>query len=1197
MTKNDPEMENQEPFQQDENPAKDAPRSADRRTPSERLRRMLADEENNSDEGSIFIPGSPAAGQELSQAGPLTGGGEVASQPGVEAAQGPDLSDDNLEKTRVSPVIDPNSTRPMQGPNLNWQSPTIPPSDAPTIPPGTTQPGVLPQRVDENDLNATRVTPAAYNIPGTTGATPSRPASKDVTSGATPPRGTPIGLSRTSQNRAAGYPQPTRPAYSQNRSNPTPPDPQEQTRASYSVGTPGSRTTGHTPAQSQRQAVTQRGYAAPVPVSRRGPAPQAGTDWRSGLGCVVRGMIAATFILVLIVVVVASYGVYQYYSIASSLPKPEELRARASQFETTRILDRNGNLLYEIIDPNAGRRTYVPLSKISPYLIATTLATEDKDFYTHPGFDPIAMLRALWQNYTSGDTVSGASTITQQLARGLLLSPTERTQRTMQRKAREIVLAAEITRRYTKDEILELYLNENYYGNLAYGIEAASETYFNKTAKDLTFAEATFLAGLPQAPAIYDIFTNPDDTLRRQKQVTILTYQLSQDENCIKIKNYPDPVCVDAVMATDAVKQIENYTFTKHQEDIRDPHWVNYVRSLLEAQYDPQTIYRSGFTVYTTIDPDLQEMAQNAVSQQVAALADRHVTNGALVAIQPSTGEILAMVGSADFNNESISGQVNMATSPRQPGSSIKPINYLAAFEKGWTPSTLIWDVPSEFPPSGDPNDQRAPYVPVNYDGKFHGPVLLRDALANSFNIPAVKTLDFVKIYDDPSTTNPDGFINMAKRMGITTLDRQDYGLALTLGGGDVSLLQLTGAYSIIANSGKRVSPVAITKIVDYQGNLVYQYTPPTAEQVIRPEHAYLMTSILSDNNARTPMFGPNSVLNLPFPVAAKTGTTNDFRDNWTLGYTPDLTVGVWVGNADYTPMQNTTGLTGAAPIWSNYMKQAIDKLDNGNPPQFVRPTGIVDKVICAVSGTEPSEWCPNQKGEIFAYDQLPLPKEKDLWQQVKVDTWTGLKESAYCSDFTAEKSALNVTDPWARKWLRETDQGRAWADEMGFHDPIFFTPDRECAQSDPRPKILFAGINDGQTITDRPLDIYAVVSATQDFKDYRLEYGIGSDPVEWNVLKDGMTDQHNDPALIYSWDLKDVPSGEITLRIYMTSTRDSYAERKIKINNQAPTLTPTVTVTSTPTETVTPTPTITLTPMPSATPSQTPSPTETTGP
>jgi penicillin-binding protein 1C len=918
---------------------------------------------------------------------------------------------------------------------------------------------------------------------------------------------------------------------------------------------------------------------------------------RQGAGCLFRMLILALLGGIVVVLIGGSLIVYEYYKIAATLPSVADLEQRASTFETTRIYDRNGDLLYEILDPTAGRRTFTTLNKISPYLVAATIATEDKSFYSHPGFDWTAILRAFWQNFQGQGTVSGASTITQQLARYLFLSPKERTEQSYMRKVREALLAAEITRRYTKDQILELYLNEFYYGNLAYGIEAASETYFNTTADKLDLAQASFLAGLPQAPAVYDVYHNREATRNRQKQVLTLMYEASNVEHCIFVSNSPERVCVSADEAVAAYTALENYQFNPPDVQIRYPHWVNYVRSLLETQFDAQTIYRSGFSVFTTLNPALQDMAEEQVKHQVNSLAAYNANNGALVAIQPSTGEILAMVGSADFYNETIDGQVNMATSAtRQPGSSIKPVTYIAAFEKGWTPATLIWDVPSEFPPSGDPNDPRPPYIPVNYDGRFHGPVTVRTALANSYNIPAVKTLQFDGIYDNPATPNEDGMLAVAHKLGITSLTRDDYGLSLTLGGGEVSLLEMTGAYAVIANGGSRVPPVAILKILDHTGNVVFDYQPPVGDQVIRPEHAFLITSILSDNEARTPMFGANSMLNLPFPAAAKTGTSNDYRDNWTLGYTPDLAVGVWVGNADYTPMNNVSGLTGAAPIWSQFMQAAETLLTGGNPTPFRRPSGIVDRVICAVSGTEPSQWCPDQKVEYFASDQLPLPSTQDLWSKVVFDTWTGLRASAACQDYTKEEFALNVTDTWAVGWIQNNSEGKDWASSMGFSDPIRFAPQRECQSSDPHPTVEFSSLTEGQTITTSPLDIMAKIDVSADFQNFTLDYGTGDNPVEWKRLMES-SQPASQPSKIYIWDLKDVPQGVITLKLTMNSIRGGYAERKIHLNLSVPTATPTVTPsmtpTSTPTSTFTPPPSPTFTPIPTQTDTPTITPTE----
>jgi 1A family penicillin-binding protein len=1040
---------------------------------------------------------------------------------------------DSEAETRPEPPVDPASNEPVdppgttraQAPKIN---PTYPqyniPLDKDNMP--------LPRRVNEVDMEGTRVTPVAYEQK-------SRPRN-----------GAPADASRVP---------------------PAPPL--------------------NPPIQSSSQ---------PPPPYRPGTAT---SGWRPEYGgCLMRAVIVAVFVAVVLVLMGGSVLLFSYYSIARTLPSVADLQNRASQFETTRILDRNGNVLYEILDPSAGRRTYVPLDKISPALIAATIATEDKDFYIHPGFDPAAIIRALWENYRTNGQGGGASTITQQLARALLLSPEERAERSYARKAREIILAAEITRRYSKDQILELYLNEIYYGNLAYGIEAASETYFGKAANQLTLSEAAFLAGLPQSPSVYDIYTNRDVTLARHQQVLVLMYGLSQTEGCIKVSTSEVPICVDEVAAANAANEMKARVFNSPNVNTRYPHWVNFVREQLEKQYDPQTIYRSGFNVYTTLDPTMQDEAQRLVTEQVAQLTDKNAHNGALVSIRPSTGEILAMVGSPDFSNEAISGQINMADSPtRQPGSSIKPVNYLAAFEKGWTPATLIWDVPSEFPPSGDPNDTREPYQPVNYDGRFHGPVTLRTALANSFNIPAVKTLNFVGIYDDPNTPQKEGMIGMAEKLGITTFTRPDYGLSLTLGGGDVSLLQLTSAYGVIANSGRKVPPVAILKIVDYQGNVVYEYQPPQPEQVIRPEHAFLMSSILSDNEARAPMFGRNSLLNLPFQVAAKTGTTNDFRDNWTLGYTPDLVTGVWVGNADYTPMVNTTGLTGAAPIWSSFMQFAVPYVTNNVPTPFSIPAGIVEAVICASSGTEPSNECRGgQRSEFFASDQPPLPKSQDLIRRVPIDTWTGLIAGDACPDYAEDEKVLNVTDKWAKKWLR-SGEGRDWLQANDLPNNPFFAPDRECSSADPRPVLEFQNPQNGSTITDTSLPISAVIDAKNGgFTGWRLEYGDGNDPEDWTVLAEG-NNSIPQPGLIYTWDLKDVTSSQITLRLYLMNGEDYHAEKRVTININLPTPTPTSTPPATevpptaiPTDTpvpavVTPTDTVPPPVVPTETPSGTP--------
>ncbi len=909
--------------------------------------------------------------------------------------------------------------------------------------------------------------------------------------------------------------------------------------------------------------------------------------------CLIYSVLGMILFGIIVSIIVLSFLIIQYFRIAADLPSVENLSDYASKFETTRIYDRNGNLIYEILDPSAGRRTYVPLEEVSPYLIAATIATEDKDFFTNPGFDPWGIMRALWQNYTSGRVVSGASTITQQLARTLLLSPEERAEISTRRKAREIVLAAEITRKYSKNQILELYLNENNYGNLAYGIEAAAETYFNTSADQLDLGQASFLAGLPQAPAIYDIFTNREASLLRHLDVLNLMYQLSRERSCIATISGQPKICVKLDDAVAAAQAIENYPFTQRLISLPYPHWVNFIRLQLEAQYDAQTIYRSGFKVYTTLDPEMQAFAQASLQEQISGLQENDATNGAVVVMKPGNGEIMALVGSADFFNADISGQVNMALAPRQPGSSIKPLTYAAAFEKGWTPSTLIWDVPSEFPPSGNPDDPRDPYEPVNYDDKFHGPVLLRTALGSSYNIPAVKALDFVGIYDDPQTAEADGLISFAERLGISTLTRDDYGLSLTLGGGDVTLLELTNAFAVFANEGQSVAPYAITRIEDHFGNEVYAHEAPQGEQLVRRDHAYLISDILADNGARTQAFGPGSILNVPFQAAVKTGTTNDFRDNWTIGYTPDIAVGVWIGNADYTPMKNISGVSGAGPLWNAVIQQAVEKYSGGNPSPFNRPESVQEFEICRVSGTKPSSNCSLRRSEMFAQNQPPKDSSEDLWQEIPIDTWTNLKASSACSEFTEEKLTLQVDEKWAVKWLTENSAGKNWLEDNGFTHPVIFTPERECRGDDPRPTIVFVGLEDDSGITASPLDIYAVVGATENFESFKLQYGVGNNPSKWKTLVSS-DKQYKEPKKLISWDVYETDAARITLRIVVRSTKGTEAEKRIQLNIKVPTRTPTVT----PTPTETPVPT--QTPVPTNTPSPTetePAPTQTDTP
>ncbi len=722
-------------------------------------------------------------------------------------------------------------------------------------------------------------------------------------------------------------------------------------------------------------------------------------------GCTGRALLTVVAVVAGITLVLFGLTLAGYIYLAAELPPPDELRARTATFRSTRILDRNGQPINETFDPNAGRRTLVPLAEISPYLLQATIATEDVHFYSHPGVDPIAILRAAWYAIQEREVVSGASTIPQQLVKQAFLS----SERSVSRKIKEAVLANEITRRYSKDEILELYLNEIFYGNLAYGARSAAESYFGKAPKDLTLAEAALLAGLPQAPAYYDPYTNPERARARQAVVLDLMVEAG----------YITGEQAEAAKA-------EEPRYKPVRFDLNAPHFTLLVREQVEQLYGPDALYKLGLTVTTTLDIDLQQKAQDIVKEQVAGLAGRHVTNGALVSMHPDTGEIVAFVGSADFEDAAISGQVNMATSPRQPGSSTKPFVYLANFmdrgrsseaqspEACWNPGTLIADITTEFPDGANP-----PYVPVNYDGQEHGIVTARTALANSYNIPAVKALQ---------TAGLPAFLDLMRRLGISTLNRPDYGLGVALGAGEMPLVELTGAFGALASGGYRHPPVAILKISDSAGNVVCDQADPAhpcrpgpvddggvaRQRVVDPADAFLVTSILSDNEARVPAFGTGSALELDRPAAVKTGTTNDYRDNLTVGYTPQFVTGVWVGNADNSPMRGVSGVTGAGPIWNAFMREA----HKGVPiTDFSPPPGVRQVEVCEDSGTLPSDACPRRRLMWFGDTCLPLPADKDLWQAIRIDRATGQRAGPDTPDDRVDVVIFKIYPPEHRAW------------------------------------------------------------------------------------------------------------------------------------------------------------------------------------
>jgi 1A family penicillin-binding protein len=620
-------------------------------------------------------------------------------------------------------------------------------------------------------------------------------------------------------------------------------------------------------------------------------------------------------------------------------------------FLTTEVRDRNGFLMGEFVDE--GRRYWMPLNRIAPYVQQAIVATEDKTFYTNPGVDWVAIARAVIVNSQSGDAFSGASTITQQLARNIAFPYEKRIERSLDRKVSETWLAEDLTARFSKVQILEMYLNVVAFGHQAYGIEAAARTYFAKSAADLTLAESALLAALPQAPADLDPLVPSNRDAAKARQGLVLALMAKNGD-------------ITEEQAQAAYNQPLNYVSL--QVPAVAPYFMDYLRQSLDAEYGPSTAGRLGLTITTTLDLRVQQLAEAIVKKQVDALRKPYnLSNAALVALKPGTGEILAMVGGAEYSDKAKGGLVNVTVRDRQPGSAIKPVLYSLAFSRGLSPADVIWDIPTDFPLT-----RVTSYRPQNYDSRFHGPVRLRTALANSYNVPAVKLLYRMGIPD---------MIGMAHKMGITGLNgpANQYGLSLTLGGGEVTLLDLTDAYATIASGGLHAAPTPLHEVRDSAGRA--SGAPRRApDPVLDPRVAYMVTSILSDNVARTPMFGPNSPLHLTQPAAAKTGTTTDWRDNWTVGYTPYLVVGVWAGNNDGTPMRNISGITGAAPIWHDFMEalfarpelQAAVRGPN-EPRNFPRPAGLVDAPICVLSSLRGGTNCSKYSTELFIDPAHPL--------------------------------------------------------------------------------------------------------------------------------------------------------------------------------------------------------------------------------
>lgn len=701
---------------------------------------------------------------------------------------------------------------------------------------------------------------------------------------------------------------------------------------------------------------------------------------------------------------------------------PLPLNLANSQPVSTRILDRNGKLIYEIYTDK--RRSPVNLSELPKYVATATISIEDKDFYNHQGLSYTGIARALFKTVVKQD-VQGGSTITQQLVKNALLS----NERTIRRKAQELILTLLVEGIYTKDQILETYLNTIPYGGTTYGIEEASEIYFNKPAKDLDLAQASLLAGLPQRPSTYSPFgAHPELAKSRQKEVLkqmVANKYITQEE-------------ADKAGT-------EELVYTKLSAP-QAPHFALWIKEQLADKYGDKMVEQGGLRVYTTLDLDIQNMAQLTVATEVGKLKKQKVGNGAVIVTHPSTGEILAMVGSKDYFATDEDGKVNVILAKRQPGSSIKPLNYaLALKDEKITPATAFADVPTCFQVSGQSN-----YCPVNYDGAFHGLVQARFALGNSYNIPAVKTL---------AANGLDNFVSFGNQMGISSFtDPSQYGLSLTLGGGEVRPIDMAEAFGVFANSGIKQPLIAVTKVTDWKGQVLeetdLQKLKLTGSRVMESSVAFLVSHILLDNNARSAAFGTSSYLNVSGhpEVSVKTGTTNDRRDNWTIGYSANAVVVVWVGNNDNTEMSGAvSGISGASPIWNKVIKATLEKAEKGayDPSETGhawphQPSGVVGATICADTGGLPGSdpgnpGCPT-RFEYFLEGTVPttsfvvnqdvqinnatsqLAGPKDPVEQTHTENkpiYTDPNGAIYCMNCPIASGAAIIKFPLLQNWIQ----------------------------------------------------------------------------------------------------------------------------------------------------------------------------------
>jgi membrane peptidoglycan carboxypeptidase len=845
---------------------------------------------------------------------------------------------------------------------------------------------------------------------------------------------------------------------------------------------------------------------------------------------VVVGVILASALLVALSGVGAVVGVWAYYT--KDLPEAEEIQVVEEQFETIRFYDSTGQtLIYEMTNP-LGDRIWLNIADIPEAVKWATISLEDRDFYTNPGVNAEGLGRALVGNLR-GREIQGGSSLTQQLVKNVLIPVEERYERSYSRKIKEVILALAITRQFDKDQILEWYLNLNFYGHFAYGIESAAQVYFGKSVDELNLAEVAMLAPIPQYPGL-----NPIDNwewAKRRQEITL------------------DAMAATGYLTLEQAEEAKRYEIQIREKGITErfdviaPHFALYAASQLEELVGPEAVAKGGLNVYTTIDLDLQAKAEEAARKRVDELTEEHldVNNAAVVTLRPRTGEILAMVGSVDYWNEEIDGEVNVTLAERQPGSSFKPYTYVTAFAQGYTPATMVMDVHT----CPNPNDPS--WCPENYPDRqgnrpYHGPVRVRHALANSYNIPAVKVMKMVGVGN---------VIKTAHAMGITTLrkDLDFYGLSLTLGGGEVKLIDHTYAFGVFANGGmmygmpisedrqemgyRELDPVAIKRVDNREGNTIWQYEQPDSRMILDPKLAYLISDILSDNPARLWSFNVDNMLHLKDrPAAAKTGTTDAWHDSWTIGYTPQIVTGVWVGNTDNSPMKYVPGSYGAAYVWNDVMVAAHE----GLPVEvFPRPEGLVEEHVCSVSGLRPTADCPSVVTELFVAGTEPV-MTCDIHKAYNINRETGNLATPNTPPELIERKVYAIYPPEGDDWVREANIPQPPTE---YDDYASSRSSEDIAVIEPE---MFGYVSEVVEIKG---------NARNNVRFWKLDYGQGLDPTEW-VQIGGDHPYEVSGDLMEHWDVTEL-NGLYTLRLTAVGHDDSVRQDilQVTVDNKPPSM------------------------------------------